>query len=343
MAASATEVTYQQQWESNQTWRNISGGQMQQFATNKTENRTQQMMAEEGGELHLEPFVHIQREEEDGEGAESHNTTTSNEDRIQVLDEGNSSVQAHPETKTGEGELSQGANVIQASKTIDEALNEIDDSYVKHQQSKENETKDQPEPTTQNETVIRENHSELNKVTQNHSDARMPSENQNPNPWVDHSHEAVNRTVSLMKEKNKKLKLEEPALDRVKREGIPIFLESKGGPGSLELQRIGSGSGSAAFSILTGAMFSALLALPLLLVLAGLTFLYRWHLRAEAKKRLSVDTELAAPFLTQIVVENDYGGKVAVPLAHQLGYITCYANNNNGPRKRSLEKEDKYH
>ena len=190
--------------------------------------RTQQMMAEEGGELHLEPFVHIQREEEDGEGAESHNTTTSNEDRIQVLDEGNSSVQAHPETKTGEGELSQGANVIQASKTIDEALNEIDDSYVKHQQSKENETKDQPEPTTQNETVIRENHSELNKVTQNHSDARMPSENQNPNPWVDHSHEAVNRTVSLMKEKNKKLKLEEPALDRVKREGIPIFLESKG-------------------------------------------------------------------------------------------------------------------
>ena len=56
MAASATEVTYQQvslslvfpiifstfqQWESNQTWRNISGGQMQQFATNKTENRCQ--------------------------------------------------------------------------------------------------------------------------------------------------------------------------------------------------------------------------------------------------------------------------------------------------------------
>ena len=26
----------------------------------------------------------------------------------------------------------------------------------------------------------------------------------------------------------------------------------------------------------------------------------RWHLRAEAKKRLSVDTELAAPFLTQV-------------------------------------------
>ena len=189
--------------------------------------RTQQMMAEEGGELHLEPFVHIQREEEDGEGAESHNTTTSNEDRIQVLDEGNSSVQAHPETKTGEGELSQGANVIQASKTIDEALNEIDDSYVKHQQSKENETKDQPEPTTQNETVIRENDSELNKVPKNHSDANRPA-SQNPNPWVEHSHEAVNRTVSLMKEKNKKLKLEEPALDRVKREGIPIFLESKG-------------------------------------------------------------------------------------------------------------------
>ena len=34
----------------------------------------------------------------------------------------------------------------------------------------------------------------------------------------------------------------------------------------------------------------------------------------------------------QIVVENDYGGKMAVPLEHQLGYMTCYANNNNGPR-----------
>ena len=26
----------------------------------------------------------------------------------------------------------------------------------------------------------------------------------------------------------------------------------------------------------------------------------RWHLRAEAKKRFSVDTELAPPFLTQV-------------------------------------------
>ena len=34
----------------------------------------------------------------------------------------------------------------------------------------------------------------------------------------------------------------------------------------------------------------------------------------------------------QIVVENDYGGKMTVPLAQQLGYMTCYANNNNGPR-----------
>ena len=36
--------------------------------------------------------------------------------------------------------------------------------------------------------------------------------------------------------------------------------------------------------------------------------------------------------LLQIVVENDFGGKVAVPLAEQLGYMACYANNNNGPR-----------
>ena len=36
--------------------------------------------------------------------------------------------------------------------------------------------------------------------------------------------------------------------------------------------------------------------------------------------------------LLQIVVENDFGGKVAVPLAEQLRYMACYANNNNGPR-----------
>ena len=36
--------------------------------------------------------------------------------------------------------------------------------------------------------------------------------------------------------------------------------------------------------------------------------------------------------LLQIVVENDFGGKVAVPLSEQLGYMACYANNNNGPR-----------
>ena len=36
--------------------------------------------------------------------------------------------------------------------------------------------------------------------------------------------------------------------------------------------------------------------------------------------------------LLQIVVENDFGGKVAVPLAEQLGYMACYANSNNGPR-----------
>ena len=49
----------------------------------------------------------------------------------------------------------------------------------------------------------------------------------------------------------------------------------------------------------------------------------------------------------QIVVENDYGGKVAVPLSQQLGYLTCYANNNNGPRwsdiiVRKLGKYKKY-
>ena len=210
--------------------------------------RTRQMAAEEGGELYLEPFVHIQREDENvhiqredenvhirredeyGEGAESHNITTTVDGRRQLLDEGTSSVEAHPEPKMLE--LSEeGGKVIKASKTIDEALNEIDDSYGKHRQSKEN---NQPESTT--ETFIRENRSELKKAAKNHSDARNPgSEKQSTTsqiPWAEHSHGAVNRTVSLIKEKNKKSKIpqgvEDPALERVKREGVPLFLDSKG-------------------------------------------------------------------------------------------------------------------
>ena len=198
-------------------------------------------MTGEEEKLQLEPFVHIQRDDDgEDEGAESQNKTNHVDERILLLNAGNSSVQADPETKMGgEGELSEEAKVIKASKTIDEALNEVDDSYWKHQQSKDNETKDKPELATQNQTAIGENHSEVNEVTKNHSDARKPSEkqsaSQNTNLWEDHSHEAVNRTVSLIKEKNKKLKIErgveeveDPARVRVKREGIPIFLESKG-------------------------------------------------------------------------------------------------------------------
>ena len=226
------------------------------------------MTAGEGGELNLEPFVHIQREDEleDGEGAERQNITINVERML---------VEA---TEMGEGKLAQDqkieggeeANVIKASKTIDEALNEIDNSYWK---------------TRVEDQKVRENHSEIAKVKTYDSEARKPSDSQaainnaadkmiNPNPWADHSHEAVNRTVRLIKEKNKESKIEEPpAIDRVKREGIPMFLESKGfqknhddqsgcvyehfaggGSGLVELQKIGSGSGSTAFSILTGAM-----------------------------------------------------------------------------------------
>ena len=193
--------------------------------------------------MHLQPFVHIQREDEDDEGAERQNTTTKVE-RINLLDEGTpGTVEAHPETDIGE--LSEEANVIKASKTIDEALNEIGDSYWKQQQSKEEERKEeQPESTTQKQTLVGENQPEVKKGTRKNLDVRKPdSEKQpaasqkliNPNPWAEHSHEAVNKTVSLMKEKNKKLKIEKgvedieyPALERVKREGVPIFLDGKG-------------------------------------------------------------------------------------------------------------------
>lgn len=214
------EVTYQQQWESNQTWGNISGaGQLQRFASNSTENRTNQMTAEEGGELQLEPFLHIQREadedddeviqreadEEEDEGGERQNMTSNVE---RMLDE----ATEMREGKLAEGEKIEGgeeANVIKASKTIDEALNEIDDSYWKRRVG------------DQKETLIREKYSETNEVTTNHSEARNSYENQpaiknagekmtKTNPWSDHSHEEVNRTMRLIKEKNKASKIEEP-------------------------------------------------------------------------------------------------------------------------------------
>ena len=72
----------------------------------------------------------------------------------------------------------EGGKVIKASKTIDEALNEIDDSYGKHRQSKEN---NQQESTTN--AVIRENRSELKKAAKNHSDARNPGSEKQRESW----------------------------------------------------------------------------------------------------------------------------------------------------------------
>ena len=197
----------------------------------------------EGGQLHIEPFVHIEREEEEKEeGGEKMNN----------VDEGN--LGAHAQTEMGKVKLLEpeetparevlnGDNVIKASKTIDEALNEIDDSYWKAQQSKENQTKleNRSESTSQfqDNAIVSEKQSEANKLTMNNSAARKLSENKSeshkvlpPIPWADHNHEAVNRTVKLIKQKNKELKigddLESPALERAKREGIPVFLDNKG-------------------------------------------------------------------------------------------------------------------
>ena len=195
----------------------------------------------EGGQLHIEPFVHIEREENEEEGEKMNN-----------VDEGN--LGAHAQTEMGKVTLLQpeetparevldGDNVIKASKTIDEALNEIDDSYWKAQQSKENQTKleNRSESTSQfqDNAIVSEKHSEANKLTMNNSAAKKLSENKSeshkvlpPIPWADHNHEAVNRTVKLIKQKNKELKigddLESPALERVKREGMPVFLDNKG-------------------------------------------------------------------------------------------------------------------
>ena len=193
----------------------------------------------EGGQLHIEPFVHIEREENEEEGEKMNN-----------VDEGN--LGAHAQTEMGKllqpeetpaREVLDGDSVIKASKTIDEALNEIDDSYWKAQQSKENQTKleNRSESTSQfqDNALVSEKHSEANKLTMNNSAARKLSENKSeshkvlpPIPWADHNHEAVNRTVKLIKQKNKELKigddLESPALERAKREGIPVFLDNKG-------------------------------------------------------------------------------------------------------------------
>ena len=120
----------------------------------------------EGGQLHIEPFVHIEREEKE-EGGEKMNN----------VDEGN--LGAHAQTEMGKVKLLQpdetparevldGDSVIKASKTIDEALNEIDDSYWKDQQSKENQTKLENRSAStsqfQDNALVSEKHSERTRT-----------------------------------------------------------------------------------------------------------------------------------------------------------------------------------
>ena len=89
----------------------------------------------------IEPYVHIQREEENGETGED--VVLLDLGETQVLDEG---FDVHADPREGtlqDDEIDAASNntgteidEIVALKTIDESLNEIEDSYWKRQQTK---------------------------------------------------------------------------------------------------------------------------------------------------------------------------------------------------------------
>ena len=203
----------------------------------------------------IEPYVHIEREQENGETGEGESLLDLGE--TQVLDEGFYS-QADPKEGTLQDYEIDAAinntgteiNEIYALKTIDESLNEIEDSYWKRQHTNENKTKSgdeyQGKTETQNQTVLRESFSETEYNSkeqtsemwnQNHSKSIIST-----NP--DHGHEALDKNVKEMKkedldqsmrvikEMNKEMNIgdiDPSALERVKRDGgVPVFLDTKG-------------------------------------------------------------------------------------------------------------------
>ena len=203
----------------------------------------------------IEPYVHIEREQENGETGEGESLLDMGE--TQVLDEGfdvhaglmEGTLQDY-EIDAAINNTGTDINEIHALKTIDESLNEIEDSNWKRQHTNENKTKSgdeyQGKTEAQNQTVLRESFSE----TEHNSPKRTPEMwNQNHSKSIistnpDHGYEALDKSVKEkkkedldqsmreIKEKNKELNIgdiDPSPLERVKRDGgVPVFLDNKG-------------------------------------------------------------------------------------------------------------------
>ena len=219
-----------------------------------TLHRTNEMTSAEKVSF-IEPYVHIEREQENGETGED--VVLLDLGETQVLDEGFDVHAGAMEGTLQDYEIDAAINntgteidEIDALKTIDESLNEIEDSYWKRQHNNENKTKSgdeyQGKTETQNQTVFRESFSgtEYNSKeqtsemwNQNHSKSIIST-----NP--DHGYEALDQSVKekkmedldqsmrVIKAKNKEMNIgdiDPSALERVKRDGgVPVFLDTKG-------------------------------------------------------------------------------------------------------------------
>ena len=217
-------------------------------------HRTNEMTTEDKVPF-IEPYVHIEREQENGETGEGESLLDLGE--TQVLDEG---FDVHADIKEGTPQdydidaainnTGTEINEIDALKTIDESLNEIEDSYWKRQHNNENKTKSgdeyQGKTETQNQTVFRESFS---GTEYNSKEQTSEMWNQNHSKSIistspDHGHEALDQDVKekkkedldqsmrVIKKKNKEMNIgdiDPSVLERVKRDGgVPVFLDTKG-------------------------------------------------------------------------------------------------------------------
>ena len=203
----------------------------------------------------IEPYVHIEREQENGETGEGESLLDLGE--TQVLDEG---FDVHADIKEGTPQdydidaainnTGTEINEIDALKTIDESLNEIEDSYWKRQHNNENKTKSgdeyQGKTETQNQTVFRESFSgtEYNSKeqtsemwNQNHSKSIISTNPDRRHEALDQSvkekkKEDLDQSMRVIKKKNKEMNIgdiDPSVLERVKRDGgVPVFLDTKG-------------------------------------------------------------------------------------------------------------------
>lgn len=271
-------------------------------------------------EQNLETFTHIEREDES-----SSSGTFDESIHIVLSDEG----VLGGELNANDSEVI----VIQSTRTLDEALNEVDDTYWK----RDNITGGEQNPMTDAHQV--DINSKEKEETEEAEEVAVETVRQEMLPWEEQSQFALNKSIEMMTEENNQINKELDILTSktVHKRDIMAVPAADSHP-TIERQV------RAQAPVLAAMPSLLVVCLPVVMAVAAV-LVYRLYWRDGHRKRMLLDSEMAGPCLTQrlsshpqIVIENDYRRKVAIPLCDKPSFTNYYQD--MVPRKRSFDKEE---